>query len=213
MKTVASILVLAAVAGSAQATSVSYREIGSSAGYEARVNQVYNGQAGTPGYSAFGAATGAIGFDDYSATTGASSTVLASLVFVGGVVNAGDTITAEFYTQSGNLFNSASFTLPSAGNFIWTLSLGATVDGSDSTFVIPTNGILQLVASSTSGTTAGTGRWFLTSAAPILGTNVVGFGAGPAAVPYQAFSLNAVPTPGALALLGLGGLALGRRRR
>ncbi|MFA6045849.1 MAG: PEP-CTERM sorting domain-containing protein [Phycisphaerales bacterium] len=212
MKALASVLVVACIAGSAQAITVSSREIGSSAGYQARVNPVYTGQAGP--YSAFAAATGAIGFDDYGATTGDSSTVLASLVFVGGVSVAGDTIDLQFYTPSGNLFNSTALALPQAGNFIWTITFGAQPDGSDSTFVVPTNGILQLVASSTSGTTAGTGRWFLTGTAPVLGTNNAAFGAGSATpVPYQAFSLNAVPTPASLALMGLGGLVIGRRRR
>lgn len=211
MKALASVVVLAMVAGSAQAITVTSREIGSAAGYQARaVTQIYNGQApGANGYSAFAAANGAIGFDDYTSTASGATTNLASLVFVGGVTNAGETISFQFFNQDGTLANdSGPLALPQGGNFIWTITFGAQPDGSDSTFQIPTAGILQL----TVGT--GTGRWFLTSAAPTIGSNVTGFGAGSTTpLPYQAFSLTAVPAPASLALLGLGGLVAGRRRR
>lgn len=209
MKTIASICVLALVAGSAQAITVSAREIGSAAGFESRaVTQVYNSQAGP--YSAFAAAGGVIGFDDYTSTASGATTTLASLVFVGGVTNAGQSVSFQFLNPDNTLAaDSGPLALPQGGNFIWTITFGALPDGSDSTFAIPTAGILQITVG-----TGGTGRWFLTPTAPIVGTNNVGFGGGSTQTsPYNAFSLNAVPAPASLALMGLGGLVIGRRRR
>ncbi|MBI1191332.1 MAG: PEP-CTERM sorting domain-containing protein [Tepidisphaera sp.] len=208
MKAFASVLVLAMVAGSSQAITISSRPIGSDAGYQSRaVTQIYNGQAGP--YSAFAAAGGAIGFDDYTSTASGASTTLASLVFVGGVTNAGETISFQFFNPDNSLAaDSGSLALPQGGNFIWTITFGNLPDGSDSTFQIPTAGILQL----TVGT--GTGRWFLTATPPTIGSNNPTFGGGSqTSVPFNAFSLNAVPAPSSLALLGLGGLVAGRRRR
>lgn len=46
-----------------------------------------------------------------------------------------------------------------------------------------------------------------------LGSGNPGFGAAGSTVAYTSFNRYIIPTPGAAALLGLGGLALGRRRR
>lgn len=212
MKALASICVLALVAGSAQAITISSREIGSAAGYQSRaVTQIYNGQApGAAGYSAFAAASGNIGFDDYTSIAGGATTTLASLVFVGGVTSAGQTVDFQFFNPDSTLAaDSGPLALPQGGNFIWTITFGALPDGSDSTFQIPTAGILQINVG-----TGGTGRWFLTSAAPSIGSNDPTFGGASATpVPFNAFSLNAVPAPASIALMGLGGLVVARRRR
>jgi len=197
MKTV-SVLALLAFAGVAQANiELRADPLDSQPGYIDRA-VVYSGIPGP--YSAFAAANGVLGFDDYASTMVDPVEGLTELRFVGGVTNVGETIRFEFYTSGGSFRNSFDVAFPSAGAFIWTITLGSTID-------IPRNGILQLVATGNS-----TGRWFLTPTAPTVGTNDLAFGGLPAAGLMQAFELT-TPTPGALALLGLGGLVAGRRRR
>lgn len=157
-----------------------------------------NMDPGLTGYVSFAAATGAIGFDDYVSTS-ASSFNLDTFRFVGGNVNAGQTMNVEFYNAAGDtLVNAFSVALPSAGNFIWTITLGAgfAVDGA---------GVVQLVSDDLSG-----GQWFLGDAGPTVGSEDVTFGGSD---PYSHnFELN-TPAPGSVALLGLGGLVATRRRR
>ncbi len=210
------LLCVALLAGSALSSSalgitVSAQPIEGGGGYIDRVATVYSSLTG--GYASFPAATGPLGFDDYS-TTNASDNVmtLAQFKFVGGVSTVGGTLTMQFFDpNNGNsLFNAFNVSLPQAGNFIWTITLGALPDGSDSTFVVPTNGIVQIVAAPTT-----TGQFFFTGAGlpAAVGSNNPAFGSGAALNRNQAFELVAVPAPGALAIVGLGGLVAARRRR
>ncbi|MCA9304652.1 MAG: PEP-CTERM sorting domain-containing protein [Phycisphaerales bacterium] len=159
-----------------------------------------NMDPGPTGYVAFGAAAGAIGFDDYTSTS-ASAFNLSSFRFVGGNVNAGQTMNVEFYNAAGDtLINAFSVNLSLGGNFIWTITLG-------STFMVDGAGIVQLVSSDLSG-----GQWFLGDAGPSVGSedNLFG-GTGDGSYSHN-FELN-TPAPGSVALLGLGGLVATRRRR
>lgn len=200
-----------ALSSSAFGISVSAQPL-EGGGYIDRTATVYSSLTG--GYAAFAAATGPIGFDDYQTSNLADNvTTLAQFKFVGGVSTVGGILTMQFFDNSGptpTLFSSFNVALPQAGNFIWTITLGALPDGSDSTFVIPTNGVTQMIADS-----ATTGRFYLTSAATpaAVGFNSPTFGSGAALDRNQAFELVSVPTPSALALLGLGGLVATRRRR
>ena len=153
-------------------------------------------------YSAFGVASFASN-DDYTTTTGgAGQFECDQLRFVGGVGQVGGILDFFFLDSTGtNVISSFGVTLGSAGDFIWTITnIGELADHT---------GRLQI---QTRGST--TGRWFMTTTAPSAGSNSLTTGLGSALAPQRiaAFELN-TPTPGSLALLGLGGLAAARRRR
>jgi hypothetical protein len=206
----AAVLVVGAMATAAGAQTATFTEIGQMAqgGYSNRLATSYTGIPGP--YSAFTAATGNAGFDDYGTSITDSSFALASMRFVGGVTSIGGTMQFRFYDSTATLFSSASVNLPSAGDFIWTITFGTLPDGSDSTFQVPNNGFLELVVGANT-----TGRWFMTTTGPTVGTNNIAVGTGSTLNPqrYNAFELIAVPAPASLALLGLGGLVATRRRR
>jgi len=173
----------------------------SGSGYGDRATVVYSGIPGP--YSAFANATGAIGFDNYTTTLPGSTFLLESLSFVGNVTTVGGTLTFEFFDSASNFVTSFSGSLPAISPSIWTLTLTTPA-------TVPTAGILQIRAAATT-----TGRWFLTTSAPSIGTNAVGVGIGSGLNPQRnnAFELTAVPAPAGLALAGLAGLFAGRRRR
>lgn len=213
MKLIASSLALVFVCGSAVADvsgyhgSLSLRSdpIG---GYAGRTTSVYDSIPGP--YSAFGRAAGQAGIDDYGTAVTDPTMLLAQFKFVGGVNTAGQGLRVNFYDSTNTLSNFFTATLPSGGDFIWTITLGLQPDGSDSTFAVPNNGSVEIVINADS-----TGRWFLTSTAPSVGTNDITVGTGGGLNPqlYNAFGLVAVPAPASLALLGVGGLLASRRRR
>jgi hypothetical protein len=215
MKSVVSLaaFVLCAYAGSANAMLI----LDSSAAHASPIaDNPYAGRAGptvfssVPGpYSAFGVATGVASFDDYVSTQGAAFN-LAQFQFVGGVAQAGGGITVAFFDTASNPVNSFHTTLPSAGDFIWTITLGAQADGGDSTFSINPAGFVQITIDA-----ANTGRWFFTSTLPATGSDDVTIGTGSTLNPQRnnAYGLIMVPAPAGTALLGLGLFAASRRRR
>jgi hypothetical protein len=206
-------LALCATAGTAMANTVGYV-----IGYEPITGEVLpqtrasnsvvfsamTPNAGVTTYSAFAAATGAIGNDDYNSTLAGGNAFLQSMRFIGGLTAAG-TMRIEFYDSSAGFVNSFNVNLP-AGNNIWTIGLESVAGAKDSTFLIPEAGIIQLVA--TGGVT---GQFFLANTAPTVGTQNYA-AAGTYATFSHRFELT-IPAPGAMALLGLGGLMAARRRR
>ena len=156
-------------------------------------------------YSAIGVGDGPRGFTYYETSNAGGTMFLGQMQFVGGTDTIGGGVTFNFYDwagvvgEIGDLVNSFSVALPSAGDFIWTITL-------DEAFVIPTFGFVEMVNG-----TGGLSRWFLTPTAPTVGT---AFGSPFEAFPTQAFALiEGVPAPGAIALLGMAGLLGSRRRR
>lgn len=157
-------------------------------------------------YAGLPSGTGVRGFNYYQASGTGASMYLGAFGFVGGTNAAGGSVTFNFYEYSGSggefgaLANTFTVALPQAGDFLWTITL-------DPGFEIPTLGVVEMVNG-----TGGSSRWFLTSTAPTVGTSL---GSPFAAYPAQSFQFveGVVPAPGVLALLGVAGLARGRRRR
>lgn len=215
MKSFASCAALVFVCGSALADVHGYSGSMSlradpidAGGYSQRTGSVYDSVPGP--YSAFGRAAGQAAFDDYGTSVTDPTMLLAQFKFVGGVNTAGQGLRVNFYDSTATLSNFFTTTLSSGGDFVWTITLGAQPDGSDSTFAVPNNGFVEVVVNSDA-----TGRWFFTSTAPGVGTNDITAGTGGQLTTqmYNAFGLIAVPSPASLALLGAGGLLASRRRR
>jgi len=165
-----------------------------------RVSTVYSSMAGSPG--AFAAAAGPIGFDDYSVVGETAPFLLDNLRFAGGTTAVGGQIRFEFYNPDSSAAGNFTVSLPTAGNFFWTINI------TPGLFFVPNSGILQLNA------LTATGQWFLTTSAPTVGTNDINFGAGSGLNPKrnQMFELNSVPEPTSMALIAIGALFLRGRR-
>lgn len=144
--------------------------------------------------------------DYFSAAT--SNISMEQFKFVGGVDVVGGVMFFDFFDVTGAYVDGFGVQLSSAGNFIWTITLGTPMN-------IASGGYVQ--ASVDDEDLAGVGsfaasQWF-------LGNNgaTIGDAGAPEASPDFNYNFEiigvAVPTPGSLALLGLGGLATVRRRR
>ncbi|MBL0927739.1 MAG: hypothetical protein IBJ11_08820 [Phycisphaerales bacterium] len=172
--------------------------------------------AGIPGpYSAFAATTGALGFDDYNVNVNNPNPTLpdldappgrfnlSAIRFVGGVTAANGVLFFDYFDSGGNFVNGFGVQLPSAGDFIWTITLAP------ATIQVATSGFMQITAN-----TGTNGRWFFTTTAPTVGGNAIGTGTGAGLTPqrYNAFELS-IPSAGTGALFGLAGLVGLRRRR
>lgn len=163
---------------------------------------VYSAMTGP--YVAFPAATGSLGFDDYSAVgVSGSSFTLSSMRFIGGVTQVGQTLQFDFFNAAGTSYvGGFTSTFGSAGNFIWSITGLSALN-----LVLPKDGILQI-----SAINGATGQWFLSATTPTVGTSRSDFGGTTSPVRYHQYELTAVPEPSTYAALGLGALALLKRR-
>lgn len=206
-------LVVAAAAGVAHArvaTVVSWEPLPESDGGgfvpRSNITTVFSAMDGP--YAAFPAASGNAGYDDYQSTyTDSPYMLLNTFRFVGGVTSVGGGVTFNFYNADATLHDAFSVNLPSAGDFIWTISLESVAGAKDSDFGIPAAGYLEMIVDANT-----TGRWFLSTTLPTIGTESRNPNQGSVESHSHRFELN-IPAPGASVLLGLGGLAAFRRRR
>ena len=198
-----------AVAGPVLGDHSTYRQISAEnismisldEGTQGAVSSIYSNMDSGTGFVAFPAGNGVLGADDYVSTASGSAT-LESLRFVGGSEQVGGVLAFDFFNAAGDTFiDGFTVALPSAGNFIWTITLGGVV-------TVDAAGILQISTDATS-----TGQWFLADAGPTVGSEDVNAFGGGDGVNSHNFELNVIPTPGALSLLGMGGLLAARRRR
>ena len=174
---------------------VSWAEIGSDNSSFNPPAVVYSGMAGP--YSAFPEGS-ALGTANYTSTMAGPSELLTQFRFVGGVTVANTSLRFTFADSAAVELSSFTVALPQGGNFNWTITL-TEADSID---------VANIGSLTIAGVDGAVGRWFLTSTPASVGSQTPVTGAF-----IHAFELTTVvPTPGALALLGLAGLA-GRRRR
>ncbi len=214
MLKVTGIIAVVSIAGTAFASPVlgdysSYNQISSDSitavsleeGTQGATSSVYSNMDAGGGFNAFPSGNGALGFDDYTSTS-AGAITMESIRFVGGVDAVGGVLNFEFFDAAGaNLITAFSVNFSQAGNFIWTITLGGA-------FTADAAGVLQITTDATSN-----GQWFLSDAGPTVGSEDNTFGGASGGLLSHKFEINVIPAPGALALLGMGGIVAGRRRR
>lgn len=146
------------------------------------------------------------GVADYTSVSG-GDIVLNQFQFIGGVNQAGGVVFFDFFSSAGDFVDGFGVQLSQDGNFNWTIDLNTAIEISNAGFVQMSVDDEDLAGA---GSTAA-GRWFLGNASATIGDS----GLAEADPDFNFnFALNtAVPTPGSLALIGLGGLAATRRRR
>ncbi len=162
-----------------------------------------------------------VNFDDYQSIA-PNGGFLDSFRFVGGVntaqtdpllpPNPGGVVFFDFFDAGGNLVDGFGVNLSQGGNFIWTINI------TNNDVAVASGGFVQMSFDDEGlfGAAVSRAQWFVTADDATVGDNLVG--AFPGGSPLgadlnQAFELTLVPAPGAVAMLGLGGLAATRRRR
>lgn len=151
--------------------------------------------------------------DDYGSVAGGPF-ALEKFVFVGGVgYSYGGVAFFDVYDAGGNYVDGFGVNFPQGGNFIWTITIG-----NPAGLVMPVNGSIQAYGYALTGYYNPVSfTWFVDADGGNIGTNVDlgGVEDGSAAETIFAYELHGyvIPAPGALALLGLAGLAGSRRRR
>lgn len=184
------------------------------------------GQISGSGFLASPPASGVLGAEDYGTTYGdgvnggpptGSSFELCEYDFVGGVTATSGVMFFDFFTNSFSYAGGFGVQFPSAGNFIWTITIS-----NPAANVLPGEGYHQVFANDDPNVAPITsGQWFVSDkgANPDYGTNDLSwdsgsydYGSGTVSLGYN-FALRETPAPGAAAVMGLAGLAGLRRRR
>jgi MYXO-CTERM domain-containing protein len=179
---------------------------------ERQGNDVYSslGTDGTFGFSSTSTGPSAL-IDDYTGDGSAGNIFrLRFVTFVGGVSNAGDIIYFDFFSVQGLFISGFGVMMPNTLNQVWTFNVnsGTTQPVGSNQIDVLNSGFLQIAGDDGSLNDSGLAtnlRWFETNEVVDIGSND--------APTIFAFQVTGVPTPGAVALFGLAGLAAVRRRR
>ena len=166
--------------------------------------QYDNVAAGPGGYVAFPpSATNPIGTADYQSVA-TNNILMDEFMFVGGVDVDGGTVFFDFFDAAGAFVDGFGVSLASAGNFIYTITTGGTVEAA-------AGGFVQMTVDD-GGFSVPNAQWFLSDGAPAVGDALLEDAGGGNNFNFAIIG-NEVPAPGAVALLGLGGMVAARRRR
>ncbi len=194
-------------------TATAIEEVEPHGGSSGAAGDIYNSHSG--GYQAFPAATGSLGFDDYTSTRTPASghSSLDAFGFVGGCAAAGRTLFVDFYTgtPSAPVFDTGfSINLTNGGNFLYTITFNPPLN--TAIFPVPNQGLVELTGSDgTDGGNLCSGQWFLTPNAVTVGSSDINTGGAPGT--HNHAMRMSIPEPTSLALLAIGGLFVARRRR
>ncbi len=140
--------------------------------------------------------------------------------FVGGVnaaqtdpflpPNPGGVVFFDFFDAGGNFVDGFGVNLSQAGNFIWTINISSEV-------AVAAGGFVQMAFDDENLFGAGAAtraQWFVTADAATVGNNLNAEFTSPLGNGlHHAFEMTLIPAPGAVAIMGLGGLMAARRRR
>jgi len=211
MKTFVSALALVAVAGVAQGVTifdVNTARITATpidgVFYAPRDTGIIYDSSTTPSSGGTTVTAGQTIVEDYVSVGVDPTNQLLTHVFAGGVATANHVLFFNFYNAGGNFTGGYGVRLPQAGNFVWTITINPFGPGGE--VIVPSSGFAQMVPDSganNAGGVASTVTWRFTASAPTVGTTA-------GTVYRQAIN---VPAPGAMALIGMGGLLASRRRR
>ncbi|MCP4590591.1 MAG: PEP-CTERM sorting domain-containing protein [bacterium] len=158
---------------------------------------------------------GVVAVDDYDGVETLGTNWLTEFKFAGGATGAGGNgvVFFTFFDTTGAYVGGFGSQLPDPGNWIWTVTI-------NTPFLVPADGYCQMWANN--GVVGGgaypitEGRWFGSIDAPTIGTT--GSAVPNLNSPTTGYHLDMkceitfVPEPTTLALLGMGALALIRRR-
>jgi hypothetical protein len=208
--------------------TITKQAVGSHSNLDRQGTTVYDSMGGL-GYVASPPASGTLGIEDYGTTlspsgppNGTPTTAfdtfhLCEYQFAGGVQQPGGILFMSFFFNNFSFADSFGVSLSQAGNFLWTITIG-----NPAALNVPTEGFHLLSANT--DTNIGiltTGQWFLNTSTFVghndgawdNGSFSYSTTSGTITAPiHQSFEMQ-VPTPGALALFGVAGLAGIRRRR
>lgn len=187
-----------------QTFTASATEIGTQNRGGVAPTQYDNIAAGPGGYVAFPPSnTNPIGTADYQSVA-TNNIVMDEFQFVGGVDAVGGTVFFDFFDAGGNFVDGFGVSLSEAGNFIWTIDLAGA-------FEAASGGFVQMSVDD-GGFVVPNAQWFLSDGAPAVGDALAEDAGGGNNFNFAIVG-SEVPAPGAVALLGLGGLVASRRRR